>query len=95
LREWRDPLISFVVDETRRQRRTNAHQILAEDSGSLPAAKRHNLLGISPDLLSCIEAAAAPLNPYRPATPARKASGRRGRLGNLLSYCSTGGRGRG
>jgi hypothetical protein len=45
LREWRDPVISFVDSETKRQRRTTAHWILAENSGELPAAKRHKLLG--------------------------------------------------
>jgi hypothetical protein len=50
LREWRDPLLSFVNSSTRRQRRTAAHRILAENSGELPATKRRKLLGISPDL---------------------------------------------
>jgi hypothetical protein len=36
LREWRDPLISIVNRRTRRQRKTAAHQILAENSGELP-----------------------------------------------------------
>jgi hypothetical protein len=61
LREWRDPLISFVDSRTRRQRRTAAHRILAENSGELPVTKRHKLLGISPDLhLPCTEMAPPP-----------------------------------
>jgi hypothetical protein len=72
LREWRDPLISFADSRTRRQRRTAAHRILAENSGELPAAKHRKLPGISPDLHPpCTETAPPPpLSPSRSATPA-------------------------
>jgi hypothetical protein len=43
LRERGAPLVSLVVGETRRQRRTNAHRILASESGGLLAAKHHRL----------------------------------------------------